>query len=169
LLLQFGFTKKIIAPYLLFVLNLSFVFVFATNQAAANQSAARDYQRLTGEWQLTSAVIDGKRVPQSQLKRTLLITTGNTFRFPQSSGVATHPAGRFTVNPNTVPKQVDSVAIGGKNAGKVTRGIYEIIDATHQRECWGPPGGRRPASFESPRGSKFILQYWRKIGPAPKT
>jgi uncharacterized protein (TIGR03067 family) len=136
--------------------------------ASAAESAQRDYQRLSGEWQLTGAVIDGKRVPEAQVKRTILITQGNTFSFPQAHGVATHPAGKFTINPNTVPKRVDSVAIGGKHAGQVTHGIYEIIDDTHQRECWAPPGGARPASFESPHGSKRILQYWRKIGPVPK-
>jgi hypothetical protein len=47
----------------------------------------------------------------------------------------------------------------------VTLGIYEIVDATHKRACWGPPGGPRPTEFESRPGSRRILQYWEKIGP----
>ena len=78
-----------------------------------------------------------------------------------------HPAGHFTVNPDTRPKQVDSIAEGGPNAGEMTPGIYEILDANHKRACWGPPGGPRPTEFESPPGSKRILQYWKKIGPVP--
>jgi hypothetical protein len=50
----------------------------------------------------------------------------------------------------------------------VTLGIYEIIDETHKRACWGPPGGRRPTEFDSPPGSPRILQYWEKIGPVPR-
>jgi hypothetical protein len=46
------------------------------------------------------------------------------------------------VNPDTKPKQVDSIAEGGPHAGQLTRGIYEILDATDKRACWGPPGGR---------------------------
>jgi uncharacterized protein (TIGR03067 family) len=134
---------------------------------AAREAADRDYQRLSGTWQLTRAVVDGNPVPADQLKQTILITDRNTFRFPQASGVGTHPAGTFTVNPSTVPHQVDSVASGGPNAGQVTLGIYEIIDDNHKRACWGPPGGPRPTEFESPPGSKRILQYWEKIGPVP--
>jgi len=151
------------------------VAVFLTSLAAAPTSAhqtpqqRRDYERLSGEWQLTRAVVNGKQLPESQARHTVLITDGDTFRFPQASGVATHSAGRFVVYPLRNPKQVDSYAIGGKNAGQLTRGIYEIIDATHKRACWAPPGKARPTSFESPAGSDFICQYWSKIGPIPKS
>jgi uncharacterized protein (TIGR03067 family) len=100
-------------------------------------------------------------------QNTILITDHNTFRFPKASGIGTHPAGRFSVNPDTRPKQVDTIAEGGPNAGQLTRGIYEIIDATHKRACWGPPGGPRPTEFKSPPASGRILQYWKKIGPVP--
>ena len=134
----------------------------------AQSAAARtDYELLSGTWQLTRAVVNGRSVPESQLRKTILITDGNTFRFPKASGVGTHPAGTFTVNPNTRPKQVDSVGPGGPHAGQVTRGIYEILDANHKRACWGSPGGPRPTEFKSPPGSGRILQYWKKIGPVP--
>ena len=136
----------------------------ATAESAA---AEKDYDRLSGTWQLTRGVVNGRPVPASVLRNTVLITDRNTFRFPKASGVGTHPAGHFTVNPDTRPKQVDSIAEGGPNAGEMTPGIYEILDATHKRACWGPPGGPRPTQFESPSGSKRILQYWKKIGPVP--
>ena len=89
----------------------------SSSDREAREAADRDYQRLSGTWQLTRAVVDGNPVPDQQLKDTILITDRNTFRFPQASGAGTHPAGTFTVNPSTVPKQVDSVASGGPNAG----------------------------------------------------
>lgn len=73
----------------------------------------------------------------------------------------THPQGTFTVNPDTKPKQVDSIAEGGPDAGQLTRGAYEILDATDKRACWGPPGGPRPTEFKSAPGSGWILQYWK--------
>jgi uncharacterized protein (TIGR03067 family) len=130
-------------------------------------AAQKDYELLSGTWQLTRGVENGKPVPASVLRNTILITDHNTFRFPKASGVGTHPAGTFTVNPNTRPKQVDSIAVGGPHAGQLTRGIYEILDPTHKRACWGQPGGPRPTEFESPPGSGWILQYWKKIGPVP--
>src|SRR5437899_8672080 len=116
---------------------------------AESAAAQRDYQLLSGTWQLTRGVVNGKPVPASVARNTILVTDRNTFRFPKASGVGTHPAGHFTVHPNARPKQVDSIAEGGSNAGQVTHGIYEIIDATHQRACWGPPGGPRPTEFKS--------------------
>ena len=136
----------------------------STTQSAA---ALRDYERLSGTWQLTRGVVNGKPVPASVARNTILITDHNTFRFPKASGVGTHPAGTFTVNPTTNPKQVDSIAEGGLHAGQLTRGIYEILDANHKRACWGALGGPRPTRFTSPPGSGLILQYWKKIGPVP--
>jgi uncharacterized protein (TIGR03067 family) len=136
----------------------------STTQSAAAQ---RDYERLSGTWQLTRGVVNGKPVSASVARNTILATDHNTFRFPKASGVGTHPAGTFTVNPATSPKQVDSIAEGGPLAGQLTRGIYEILDANHKRACWGPPAGPRPTGFTSPPGSGRILQYWKKIGPVP--
>lgn len=134
---------------------------------AQSPAAQRDYALLTGTWQLSRGVDNGKPVPARVARNTILITDHNTFRFPKASGIGTHPAGRFTINPDTTPKQVDSVAEGGPKSGQVTLGIYEIMDATHKRACWGAPGGPRPTGFTSPPGSHRILQYWKKIGPAP--
>jgi len=134
----------------------------------AQSAAARtDYELLSGTWQLTRGVVNGKPVPASVLRNTILITDHNAFRFPKASGVGTYPAGSFTVNPSTRPKQVDSIAAGGPHAGQLTRGIYEILDANHKRACWGSPGGPRPTEFKSPPGSGRVLQYWKKIGPVP--
>ena len=137
-----------------------------TTQSAAAQ---RDYARLSGTWQLTRGVVNGKPVPANVARNTILITDHNTFRFPKASGVGTHPAGTFTVNPDTRPKQVDSIAKGGPHAGQLTRGIYEILDDTHKRACWGPTGGARPTDFKSAPGSGTILQNWKKIGPVPSS
>ena len=138
----------------------------STMQSAAAQ---RDYERLSGTWQLTRGVVNGKPVSASVARNTILITDHNRFRFPKASGAGTHPAGTFTVNPDTKPKQVNSIAKGGPHAGQLTRGIYEILDPNHKRACWGEPGGPRPTEFTSPPGSGRILQYWKKIGPVPSS
>jgi len=136
----------------------------ATAESAAAQ---RDYQLLSGTWQLTRAVDNGKPVPASEARNTILVTDRNTFRLPKATRAGTSSAGHFTINPDTRPNQVDSIAEGGPTAGQVSRGIYEIPDPTHQRACFGPPGGPRPTEFKSTPGSGRILQYWKKIAPVP--
>jgi len=136
----------------------------ATAQSAGAQ---RNYPLLSGTWQLTRAVVNGKSVPAGVLRNAVLITDHNTFRFPKASGVGTHPAGRFTVNPDTRPKQVDSIAEGGPNAAQLTRGITRSSTQPTNAPTGGPPGGPRPTEFKSPPGSGRILQYCKKIGPVP--
>ena len=111
-----------------------------TPTTAESAAAQRDYELLSGTWQLTRGVVNGKPVPVSVARNTILITDRNTFRFPKASGVGTHPAGRFTVNPNTRPKQVDSIAEGGPNAGQLTRGIYLDYRRHAPARLLGPTG-----------------------------
>jgi uncharacterized protein (TIGR03067 family) len=133
--------------------------------AAAVPQPQRDYRVLSGTWQLTRAYISGRALSAAQVRHTILITDGNRFWLPNASSAGTHPSGTFTLNTRARPKQVDSRG-GGNNASLVTRGIYEITNPMHQRECWGAPGGARPTSF-TPNGCR-ILQYWTKIGGVPR-
>jgi uncharacterized protein (TIGR03067 family) len=122
-----------------------------------------DYDALTGRWQLVKSIVDGKPVPETEVAQTVLITDHDEFRFPADARVGTAPLGKFTIDPTTRPKQVDSTALSGPAKGEATRGIYEIIDANNKRACWGRPGGPRPTDFTSTPGSGRTLQYWRLI------
>jgi uncharacterized protein (TIGR03067 family) len=123
----------------------------------------KDYDALTGRWQLVKSIVDGKPVPEAEVRQTVLITDHDEFRFPADARVGTAPLGKFTIDPTLRPKQVDSTALGGPDKGKVTKGIYEIIDASNKRACWGKPGGPRATDFTSEPGSGRTLQYWRLI------
>ena len=131
--------------------------------ASKTMSVKQDYEALTGRWQLVKSVVDGKPVPEAEVRKTVLITDHDTFRFPADAKVGTAPLGRFTIDPTQNPKHVDTTAAGGPNKGQVTRGIYEIIDANNKRACWGQPGGPRPTDFTSAPGSGRTVQYWRLI------
>jgi uncharacterized protein (TIGR03067 family) len=133
-----------------------------TNDAKAAAIRA-DYDALTGTWQLVRSVVDGKPVPEDEVKKTVLITDHDEFRFPADAGVGTAPLGKFTIDPFNKPKQVDSTSFSGPEKGQVSLGIYEVIDANNKRACWAKPGRPRPTSFESASGSGWTVQYWRLI------
>jgi hypothetical protein len=48
---------------------------------AESAAAQRDYERLSGTWQLIRGVVNGKPVPASVARNTILITDHNTSRF----------------------------------------------------------------------------------------
>src|SRR2546430_10165805 len=85
---------------------------------AESPAAQRDYELLSGTWQLTRGVVNGKAVPASVARNTILITDRNTFRFPKANSVGTHSAGHFSINPNTTTNQVDSIAEFITNVGQ---------------------------------------------------
>jgi uncharacterized protein (TIGR03067 family) len=138
------------------------VFLLAASDPKA-AAIAKDYEALTGTWQLTKSFVDGKPAPEDEVKKTVLITDHDEFRFPADAGVGTAPLGRFTIDPSTHPKQVDSTSSSGPDEGKVSLGIYEIVDANTKMACWARPGQPRPTSFDSWSGSGWTLQYWRLI------
>lgn len=60
---------------------------------AQSVAARTDYELLSGTWQLTRGVVNGKPVPASVLRNTILITDHNNIPFPQSQR-RRHASGR---------------------------------------------------------------------------
>jgi uncharacterized protein (TIGR03067 family) len=135
----------------------------ATDVDARAAAVESDYDALTGSWQLVRSVVDGVPVPEAEVRKTILITDRDEFRFPADAGVGTAPLGKFTIDPLANPKQVDSTSFSGPDKGQVSLGIYEIIDAENKRACWAKPGKPRPTSFDSTPGSGWTVQDWRLV------
>ena len=123
----------------------------------------KDYQRLTGTFQLASGMIDGRPVPEDVRKETKLVTKMNKFTVSAGGQASTSGAGTFTIDPTKSPKTADSLQATGPEKGKTLLGIYEIIDNNHKRACWAPVGKPRPRAFTSEPGSGHILQLWERI------
>jgi uncharacterized protein (TIGR03067 family) len=113
-----------------------FAFVLSIASCESHEEGQTDLEKLQGTWQLISGVVDGKKLPDEEVKNTQIIIKGNTFVLPHASGVGTSPKGTFIINSGADPKQVDSTATDGPNAGKVSLGIYEV-EGDHQKTCFG--------------------------------
>jgi uncharacterized protein (TIGR03067 family) len=97
----------------------------------------KDYERLTGTFQLVSGVIDGKAVPEDVRRQTKLVTTMNKFTVSDAGEAGTSAAGTFKIDPTKSPKTADSLQTEGPDKGKTILGIYEIIDDKHKRALAG--------------------------------
>jgi uncharacterized protein (TIGR03067 family) len=146
-------------PLIFFTVWLLIISCVSAKKAQENQT---DLEKLQGAWQLISGVVDGKELSNEEVKNTQIIIKGNTFVFPNASGVGTSSKGTFTINPNADPKQVDSTATDGQNVGMVSLGIYEV-EGERQKTCFGSPGKPRPIEFNSKPGSGNILQVWKRV------
>ena len=152
--------RRLIVP-LLFSGLLSHLLAAPT--PSMQELVRKDYERLTGTFQLVSGTIDGKPVAEDVLKQTRLVTDMNKFSVSFGGEAGTSAAGTFTIDPTKNPKTADSLQGAGPDKGKTLLGIYEILDDNHKRACWAPPGKPRPTSFTSEPGSGHILQVWERI------
>ena len=135
----------------------------AVSDVSMEELIKKDYERLTGTFQLVSGVIDRKEVPEDVRRQTKLVTTTDKFTVSAGGQAGTSGAGTFKIDPTKSPKTADSLQTEGPDNGKTLLGIYEIIDDNHKRACWAPVGKPRPTAFTSEPGSGHILQVWERV------
>jgi uncharacterized protein (TIGR03067 family) len=135
----------------------------AVSDVSMEELIKKDYERLTGTFQLVSGVIDGKEVPEDVRRQTKLVTTMDKFTVSAGGEAGTSGAGTFKIDPTKSPKTADSLQTEGSDKGKTLLGIYEIIDDNHKRACWAPVGKPRPTAFTSEPDTGHILQVWERV------
>ena len=117
-----------------------------------------DMVAMQGEWGCTLNIRAGQRLPEEVIETLFRdvkddLVTLSLFDKPLQKG-------KFTINPNVTPKQIDVKVLEGPAKDKVTLGIYEFKDGAF-RICSSPPGSPRPTIFESKEGSNISLTEWK--------
>ena len=119
-----------------------------------------DYSAMQGEWGCTQMIRDGVKMPEDVAE--------SRFRDVKDDAVSVSiyekvvQTGKYKLNPNVTPKQIDVTISDGPLKDKVVPGIYEfkgeelIIIAAQ-------PGKDRPTSFECKEGSGLSLSVWKKM------
>jgi uncharacterized protein (TIGR03067 family) len=120
-----------------------------------------ELDRLAGTWVLVGGYLDGKPVPETQVKQSRITWNGNkiTSQSPHIAGeviVAT-----IAVDPSTSPRRMDIVYEGGRPA-QAALAIYEWIGPDRYRIAIDRRGAVRPAEFVSEPGTGQSLHVWQR-------
>ena len=114
---------------------------------------------MEGEWTLVSATMDGKPMDQSLVQWVKRASQGN--QSTVTAGPQVMLKVEFTCDLSQSPKAIDYLNLAGSNKGKTQLGIYER-DGDVLKYCIAPPGGARPAEFESVPGDGRTLTVWKR-------
>jgi uncharacterized protein (TIGR03067 family) len=123
-----------------------------------DKAIADELAKFEGTWRYESMTVEGRTFPAELGKSSRLVLKGDSFTMTDPT--ATY-RGTFAVDPTVTPRTIDVTFTEGPEAGKVSRGIYELDGDTY-KVCMGLAGRDRPIEFESKPGSGCALQVLKR-------
>lgn len=125
---------------------------------AADDPIPKGLEKIQGTWVLDSLVVEGKEIPQVNLKNTKLTIKGDKYTFV--NGDVTNK-GVYKVDATKKPMTLDIVVDEGPDKGKTLPAIYEA-DGDSLKICLSIKGKLRPEAFGSKADSGVVLESWKK-------
>jgi uncharacterized protein (TIGR03067 family) len=130
---------------------------------AEDEKVEKEKKRIAGTWVLASGEVDGKAVPDEQVKQGKITNAGDSTTVMTPHQSKEPIKAKFTrVDPSKKPAEMDWVRDNGPGAGKTIMAIYEWIDDDTYRICFDPSGKDRPKEFKTTTGSGYILHVWKR-------
>lgn len=127
-----------------------------------NRELAREeLKKLQGTWERLSMVLEGKEVPDGDLKTWVAIYEDDTLTLKVDGKV--YRRAIVTLDPSKTPKSINTWDADGGFADQTLSGIYEL-DGNLLRMCIAKPGEKRPTEFTTERGTGFIYCLYRRQG-----
>jgi uncharacterized protein (TIGR03067 family) len=117
---------------------------------------------IEGEWEMVSAVFNGKPMDASMVKWCKRITRGNVTTIV--AGPQTMLKATFTLKPGKTHAAIEYMNLVGANKGKAQAGIYELKGESLQF-CMSEPGKPAPSEFSSKPGDGRSYTAWKRVGP----
>src|SRR5262245_55162222 len=123
----------------------------------------KDRKKMQGDWVLVSAQMDGKAIPEEQVKVTKMTHAQDKATLVSPYQSADKISAKITrVDPSKKPAEMDWVRDMGPGKDKTMMSIYEWVDDDTLRVCFDPACKERPKEFKAPAGSGYILHLWKR-------
>ena len=113
-----------------------------------------DLAKMQGKWRFLSLELDGTKIPEEHLARSVIEVNEDTFT--TYSGEAIYK-GKVTLDTDADPRELDVHFDEGPHAGLKSLGIYEF-DGDKWRLCIGLVNAPRPVEFATSPGSGHALE-----------
>lgn len=134
-------------------------------EPSKDEAERKELAKFEGTWKYLSIEIEGKKLPQEQLKQWgRIILHGN--KFTVKTGDITY-RGTFQVDVSARPKRIDIRFTEGPEKGNKLLGVYELEGDTY-KVCLGMPGKPRPKGLVTKPGSGHVLEVLKREKANPK-
>ena len=117
---------------------------------------------LEGDWQLTSASMNGQPLPQDYVESGRRTASNNEFRVSLLGQTMLHA--RFNIDRTTQPHAIDYYVYGPGETIRLQYGIWKL-EGELLTTAIGIPGSPRPSQFVP--GPAITLTVWRRTGSIP--
>ncbi|MBS0262405.1 MAG: TIGR03067 domain-containing protein [Planctomycetes bacterium] len=135
--------------------------IYLTLTRDPDDALRRERQRIAGTWQIKSIELDGKTLPDDDVKSAQVINGADgTWRLV-SAGMEV-ARGTSTFDPGQKVKTIDFTITAGNGEGNRYVGIYELGDSS-RRLCFAEQGRERPTAFSATADSQQILVTFERV------
>lgn len=121
-----------------------------------------ELERFQGIWTLESMEVDGKKVPDDQIRGWLLVIEGDQYN-PGSGQLSIEYS--FRINPARNPKGIDLIPHEGSNKDRLLRGVYTLKNDRLTICRVRFPEYERPAGFVTRPDSGLVTSVWKRRKP----
>jgi uncharacterized protein (TIGR03067 family) len=136
----------------------------SARQDKQDENGQKELKKLVGTWTLAAGQVDGKAIPDEQVKANGITWDGNKVTLTSPHQSDDPIVARITrIDPTKKPAEMDWTRDAGPNKDKPMMAIYEWVDDDTYRICFDPACKERPKDFKAAAGTGYIVHTWKRV------
>lgn len=132
----------------------------ALTQAASDDKATKDLERMQGTWVMHALEIDGKDLAADKFQNTLLIVKKDEYRTKVKDNLL--PGFRIKLDPGKNPKAIDMIQTMPDGSEKTVKGIYTFENDIFKLARGLTAEQERPNQFATWPNTSYFVVTWKK-------